>query len=162
MDLSFEKSVKEALERAFEYEELQDCYLVEIKHSGNKLVLFVDSDSGMTLKKCTLISRKVELMLDESELLGLKYTLEVSSPGLDQPIKLLRQYKRNIGKELKIWMKDNLYLEGTLVEVKQETIQIELTPKKLKKGKKKKEDVSPILEEIRIEEIEKALVSIKF
>lgn len=59
-------------------------------------------------------------------------------------------------------MKENVYLEGTLVEVKKDTLQVELTPKKVKKGKKKKEEVNPVLEEIRFEEIEKALVSIKF
>jgi len=160
MDLSLEKGIEKALEAAFEHEELLDCYLVEMKQSGNKLFLFVDSDSGMTLKKCTLISRKVEPMLDESELLGLKYTLEVSSPGLEQPIKLVRQYRHNIGKVLKIWLKDNKYLEGKLVQVEPESINIEIVPEKTKK--KKKEDVIPIQEVIRIEEIEKALVSIKF
>src|SRR5690625_6104146 len=64
------------------------------------------SDSGMTLAKCQAFSRHIESYLDETLVLGEKYELDVSSPGLDRPLKLVRQYHNNIGRDLKVWLED--------------------------------------------------------
>src|SRR5690625_6116677 len=70
------------------------------------------SDSGMTLAKCQAFSRHIESYLDETLVLGEKYELDVSSPGLDRPLKLVRQYHNNIGRDLKVWLEDGTTVRG--------------------------------------------------
>jgi ribosome maturation factor RimP len=80
--------------------------LVEIvlrgKRNSQVLEIFVDEDSGVTTEKCAEISRDVSKALDESKILGGSYTLVVSSPGLDRPLKTPAQFRRSIGRRLRI------------------------------------------------------------
>jgi len=87
------------LEEKFQEEEFADCFIIEIKSLQNKRVeIYVDSDSGITFKKCQQLSRHLEAEIDEKGWLGEKYTLEVSSPGITRPLIFHRQYPRNIGR----------------------------------------------------------------
>lgn len=101
-----------------------DCFLVEIKQSPGKIVVLLDADSGLTIETCGKVSRFLEHHLEEEGLVGEKYVLEVSSPGLDQPLKLYRQYQKNIGREVDLLMEDGSKREGTLLEVAEDSIVI--------------------------------------
>lgn len=110
------------LEELFLSEGFIDCYLVElILSKSGKVQVFVDCDSGVSFTKCGTISRHLEKYLDESLVLGEKYTLEVSSPGIGRPL-IKRQYPKNIGRQVKVWTKDGKRIKGTLTAVKEESI----------------------------------------
>src|SRR5690554_7378507 len=92
-----ETKIRKVVEQKLVEDDYKDCYLVDIEYNPakNHLTIFMGSDSGMTLSKCQAFSRHVESYLDESLLLGEKYELDVSSPGVGRPLKLKRQYHRS-------------------------------------------------------------------
>ena len=105
--------------------EAEDCFLVDLKHlPGNKLMVYLDKDSGITISKCVEFSRYLRHYLEEEALLGDNYSLEVSSPGADQPLKLHRQYVKNIGKELNVLLNNGITKTGKLVAVGDNDIEI--------------------------------------
>jgi len=140
-------------EERFKEVDLSDCFLVEIVPSKNKLEVFIDSDEGVKFWQCQKLSRHIESYLDESEVLGSKYILEVSSPGADKPLRFRRQYPRNIGRTISVTKVDGIILEGKLLEVTDIDISIEI------KGPKKKEVK---VERIKFEEIDKTIILITF
>ena len=106
-------------------------YLTEIvarpAGSKTKISVFMDGDDGISIDTCAQVSRQVGKELDELDLLKHPYTLMVSSPGLDRPLKLPRQYHKNIGKVVKINLKNDVQKSGTLKQVGQEFVIIEET-----------------------------------
>lgn len=104
----------------------EDCYLVDIewKESNVELTVFVDSDDGLTLSDCQKISRAMEQVLDTENLLGEEYRLQVSSPGIDRPLMLRRQYFKNKGRVLKVVLQDGSEVVGKLHEIDDRGIQI--------------------------------------
>lgn len=154
-----EQKIEKLLLDKFQEEEFIDFYLVEIKQSANKLEVFIDSDSGLTFRKCQQISRYLEAFLDEHQWLGEKYILEVSSPGIGRPLTLVRQYKKNIGRKLAIKTKDGIKKVGKLVNVEKETLFLE-EELVMKEGKKKKR--IKVVNEINVDNVEKAVVKITY
>ncbi len=88
-----------------------NVYIVEVILRGERtskvIEVYIDSDAGITLDECSDISRKLSEKLDELELITGRYRLDVSSPGLDRSLKLLRQYHKNIGRNCKVKFKEN-------------------------------------------------------
>lgn len=125
MDL---KLVESLLSEKFAEEEFQDCFLVELDYSkvNNKLQVFIDSDSNFGFDKCRKVSRHLESYIDENEVLGPKYTLEVSSPGMSRPLKFQRQYVKNKGRMLKVSLIEGGSVEGKISEVDNEKIDLEI------------------------------------
>lgn len=161
MDVLFiEEKINHLLADKFQEAEFSDCFLVGLElHKDNKLDVFVDSDSGLSLDKCRQISRYLESFIDEENWFGEKYTLEVSSPGLSKPLKLIRQYKKNIGRELEVTLEDDSGKTGELKVVTDTSITLEEIVV-IKEGKKKKKML--LQSEIPFESIKKALVVISF
>jgi len=130
-------------------------YMVDVILKGNKggqkLIVLIDGDNGLDIDKCAEVSRKLGLQIEEENLIDTSYTLEVSSPGLDMPLKLERQYQKNIGRNLKIENKEGQQEKGKLIEVKKEGISIEI-----QKGKKKE------VKEIDFKEINRTFVEVSF
>ncbi len=110
-----------------------DRFLVSLSVSkGNLINVFVDSDTNITIGECAEISRFIESELDrEVE----DFELRVSSPGLDHPFKMLRQYKKYVGREIAIITVDDKKHSGVLISVTENDIELE--EKKGKKGKEK-------------------------
>lgn len=139
-------------------EAFADCFTVEIElKPGNKLYVFADSDSGMTFEKCQKLSRYLESHIDEGGWLGEKYVLEVSSPGISRPFKFVRQYVKNIGRNIEVTLSDKTKTEGLLKSAGDEKIVItfEVVEKEGKKKIKKQVET-----EIPYSNIEKAVVKI--
>ena len=113
-------------------------FLVEIRMKPtNNLKVYLDGDQGISIEKCVQYNRALYKKLDESGLFPTgDFSLEVSSPGLDEPLKLLRQYKKNIGRQVELVMQDGTKKEGRLLEVSEDGIIIEET-----RGKNKKKEV---------------------
>lgn len=108
--------------------EVQNLFLVDLVIKGNegnqKLIVLVDGDDGLTIDQCGSVSRELGLRIEEEELVDSKYTLEVSSPGLDFPLKLERQYTKNIGRELTVDLIGGEKVEGVLTSTSSESIKI--------------------------------------
>ncbi len=111
------------------------------------------------MAKCQKVSRYLESYIDEGNWLGEKYTLEVSSPGLSKPLKLKRQYKKNIGRQLDVTLEDGTGKIGELKAVAESSITLE-EQVVVKEGKKKKKMV--VQTELPFDKIKKTLVVISF
>ncbi|MFN0015561.1 MAG: ribosome maturation factor RimP [Saprospiraceae bacterium] len=132
--------IAQLLEEKYATEEtLADCFTVDIElHTGNKLYVFVDSDSGIDFDKCKKLSRHLESHLDVNVWAGTKYVLEVSSPGLGRPLRFLRQYHKNVGRTVVVTLLDDTRERGTLKSANETAVLIQQTVVE-KEGKKKKE-----------------------
>ena len=104
-----------------------DVFLVEVKViPGNNIKVFLDADSGITIEKCIRINRALYNQIEESDLFpNGDFSLEVSSPGVEEPLKLHRQYKKNIGRTVEVMMNDGTKKEGKLAAVNDDEIIIE-------------------------------------
>ena len=154
-----EGKITELLNKKFQEEEFEDCFIVEIVLNNKKLNVFIDCDSGVTFEKCRKLSRYLESYIDEEGWLGEKYTLEVSSPGIGRPLVLARQYKKNIGRKVEVSRHEGKAEEGKLIAVNDETIVIEYK-QRIKEGKKKKTEI--VQSEISFQDIKKTIVKITF
>ncbi len=108
-------------------------FLVDVVVKGGvgnqKLLIIIDGDNGVSIDHCSMISRKVGAILEEEDLFPGKYFLEVSSPGLDHPIKLTRQYEKNVGRQLSVEKKDGEIVKGKLLKVESDTLILETSDK---------------------------------
>lgn len=89
-------------------------FLVEVKISpGNDIKLFVDGEDGITIDKCVSLNRALHKQLEEKEMFpNNDFSLEVSSPGLGEPLKLFRQYQKNLGRNVEVVLVDGTKWEG--------------------------------------------------
>ena len=145
--------------------EEQNLFLVDVKTAGKaKIEVFVDGDTGITISQCAEISRFLEKHLDGSGLVSDHYTLDVSSPGMDNPLKVPRQYKKRIGRILEIVKTDGTDIKAELIEADDEKIKLrELVKpeKKKKKGAKPQPKAEKPKEfELKYSDIKKALIQI--
>lgn len=135
-------------------------FVVDIKVSlsrlNSKVTVLVDSDEGIGIDKCTEISRNLGKELDE--MMPDKYTLEVSSPGVDFPLKSERMYRKNIGRSLKVVLTDGKEITGKLEGLANH--EITLIEDKKRTGKAKNDPIVPII--ISLENIKEAQVIISF
>ena len=111
--------------------EKNGAYIVDLHVRGERaskvVELFIDTDTGVSIEICSAISREFSALLDEQDVIPGRYRLDVSSPGLDRPLKGLRQYVRNIGKSVTIKIKsDNgeQIIEGILHEVHEHSVML--------------------------------------
>ncbi len=141
-------------------EGFEDCFFVDMSlSSSHKLAVFIDADSGMSFGKCQKISRQLEAMVEEAELVPEKYTMEVSSPGTDRPLKFKRQYVKNVGRKMEVLDIEGESVLGELTEVHDDRIKLEYK-ERIKEGKKKKTVI--IEKEILFDNINKAIVKTNF
>ena len=136
-----------------------DYYLlsVDIK-AGNNIFVELERMGPVSISDCVDISRQIEHNLDrESE----DFSLSVSSPGLDKPLKDYRQYIKNIGRELKIRLADSVEVEGELLAADEEKIKVKEVKKERVAGKKKKERIE-LEHTFKYPEIKQAKIKIIF
>lgn len=112
-----------------------DLYLVEVRAKNNKIEVFLDSDEGVTFLKCQKLSRWLEEILDNDGSFGKAYTLEVSSAGIGSPLKLKRQYMKNIGRFIEIKRIPSEKIRGLLSGADEDKVVISWE-EKVKEGKK--------------------------
>ena len=136
--------------------EMPGYFLVEISvKPTNNIKVFVDADQGATIEQLSRINRVLYKWVEENLFPNGDFSIEVSSPGLDEPLKLERQYLKNIGRMMEVLLKNGIKKEGKLLRVSDSEIVIEE-----EKGKgKKKEFVQHIIFK---EEIKTTKVQIKF
>ena len=131
--MQIEKRVIELIEEKIS--DRPELFLVEVKMlPNNKLIIHVDGDEGISIQDCAAISRHVGFHLEEENTIEKAYNLEVSSPGVGEPLKLKRQYEKNIGRDLSIKLNGGELKEGKLLAMDDKSITIEAKVKE--KGKK--------------------------
>ncbi len=114
----------------------KDLHCIDLSVSrGNKIMLYIDSSKGVTIDECAEISRFLEDELNRDEE---DFELEVSSPGLDKPLKLPFQYMKNIGRNIDVVITDGQKIRGKLIEAGENKIVLEVVRKVHLPGKKKK------------------------
>lgn len=134
-------------------------FVVEVtisKHKPYKVSVILDGDQGINIDQCSELSRALSADLDQGDLIQENYLLEVGTPGLDQPLKLKRQYVKNVGRNLKVVRKDKTLLIGTLTAAHEEGITLNAQ----QKSKGKKIEFIPV--DIPYSQIEKAIVMVSF
>ena len=113
-----------------------DIFLVSLKiKSGNNIKIFLDGDTGLPIDKCVKINRQLYKFIEDTAMYPEgDFSLEVSSPGIDEPLKMFRQYQKNIGRNVAVVLNDDSVKEGILLDVKEEELNIEFTEGKGKKA----------------------------
>ncbi|ADZ12048.1 Uncharacterized protein family UPF0090 [Riemerella anatipestifer RA-GD] len=139
--------------------EREDLFLIDLKVSaGDDVVVILDGDNGVTLQDCLDASRAIEFNMDREEH---DFSLQVMSAGLSEPLTQIRQFRKNIGRDLDILLNDSSKIEGELARVEEDKVVLILRyrkPKEIGKGKVDVEEEKEIL----LSDIKKALVAIKF
>ena len=132
-----------------------DMFLVGIKiKPTNNIKIFIDADSGFSIEKCIVINRKLYAEIDADQLFpDGDFSLEVSSPGIDEPLVQWRQYKKNMGRKVAVTTNDDKETIGMLTEVTETVVTLEV--------KKIKEKIPSIIE-IPFTDIKKTIVQIIF
>jgi ribosome maturation factor RimP len=104
-----------------------DVFLVEVRiKPTNNVKVFLDADHGMNIDSLIRYNRKLYRVLEESSLFpNGDFSLEVSSPGLDEPLKSFRQYQKNTGRFVEITTADGAKREGKLIAVTEQELVLE-------------------------------------
>jgi ribosome maturation factor RimP len=136
-----------------------DLFLVDVVVSGsnkkNKVLVLIDGDNGVSIDQCALLSRKLSAELEEKDIMVGAYRLEVSSPGVEFPLKFKRQYPKHIGRKVKVNLQDGSEKTGKLLELGDEAIKLE---EEIKEGKKARwQEV-----EIKHDDIKNMIVLVSF
>jgi ribosome maturation factor RimP len=133
-----------------------DIFLVSVKiKPTNNIKLFLDSDTGLSVEKSARINRKLYHLIEESQMFpDGDFSLEVSSPGVDEPLNQFRQYKKNIGRTILVTLLEEGKEEtGVLKEVDEEKVVLEVKIPKKKETK---------VVEIPFDQIKQTVVQIIF
>lgn len=135
----------------------EDVFLVEIKIKPiNNIKIYLDADAGLGIEKCIKINRALYKIMEEMAIYpDGDFSLEVSSPGVDEPLKLHRQYVKNMGREVEVLLNSEEKKTGKLINVTEADISIEFT-----EGKNKKAVVHQLT--IPFADIKETIVLIKF
>lgn len=109
-----------------------DCSVSE----GSDIRLWVDADQGMPISKCAELSRFIGGQIDDDRY---DFSIQVSTPGLDQGLKVHRQYKKNVGRNVAVQLMDGHNVEGALELVEEESITVGTRKKERIEGRKAKQ-----------------------
>lgn len=133
-----------------------DMFVVQIKiKPTNNVKVYLDADDGLSISKSAAVNRKLYALLESEQLFpDGDFSLEVSSPGIDEPLKSIRQYKKNIGRTLAVTTADGTEKTGVLKEMDDErlVLEVRISPKK--------KETAPV--EIALADITKAVVQVVF
>ncbi len=154
---SLKNQIKELIEEILQ--ETPDVFVVDIvvtNTGGLQISIVLDGDNGIGIDQCVKVSRSLGTVLEEKDLVPEAYNLEVTSPGIDQPLKMLRQFPSRIGRTLELTLTDGSIVTGKLDAIHTETLDI-LTEIK-EKGKK----ITHQKVEVPINSLHKTMVLISF
>lgn len=148
--------IKNLAEKALEG---TDSFLVDVHVTPmNKIIVLIDREGGVSINQCVEVSRFIEKNLDRD---AEDFELEVSSAGLDQPFKVLRQYQKNIGREVDVKLTDGKKIKGNLISANEKGITVQQITKERIEGRKAKQTVEKNFS-FTFPEIKETKVVIKF
>lgn len=112
-----------------------DIFLVDMRiKPTNNIKIYLDADNGLGIEKCIKINRALYKNIEETALFpDGNFSLEVSSPGIDEPLKLHRQYEKNKGRNVEVVLNDGTVYEAVLSGISENGIQLVITEGKGKR-----------------------------
>ena len=134
-------------------------FIVEITvSSSNHISIFIDGNSGVNIDQCITVSRFIEenLSRDDED-----YELDVSSAGLDLPLKVTKQYIKNIGRSVDVVYKNGQKLTGKLVDANDDNFTLEVEKNIVVEGKKRKQLITEV-ESIKYSDIKSTKIVVSF
>ena len=155
--MEFKENIQKLLAEALSLQ--PDLFLIDLHiDDQSRVQVVLDGDNGVSLKQCIKVSRHIEHQLDREVH---DFSLEVSSAGVTHPLKMVRQYKKNIGRKLAVHTIDNDNFKATLTQADDDQITLEWKarePKPIGKGK------HTVVKQLQVpyNQIEKATVQIQF
>ena len=155
--MKFKENIQKLLAEALSLQ--PDLFLIDLHiDDQSRVQVVLDGDNGVSLEQCIKVSRHIEHQLDREVH---DFSLEVSSAGVTHPLKMVRQYKKNIGRKLAVHTIDNDNFKATLTQADDDQITLEWKarePKPIGKGK------HTVVKQLQIpyNQIEKATVQIQF
>ena len=155
--MKFKENIHKLLAEALSLQ--PDLFLIDLHIDDQSRVhVVLDGDNGVSLEQCIKVSRHIEHQLDREVH---DFSLEVSSAGATQPLQMVRQYKKNIGRKLAVNTIDNDNIKATLTQADDDQITLEWKarePKPIGKGK------HTVVKQLQVpyNQIEKATVQIQF
>lgn len=109
-------------------------YLIDVKvSSSNKIVVLIENNNHVAISDCIALSRHIEHSLDREQE---DFELEVSSPGIDQPFRHLRQFEKYLGQEVEVKLRDGLKCKGKLKSANEKQVTLIVAPAKKNKNTK--------------------------
>ncbi len=126
--MEFEKSLKTAI---------QECgahiYEIKTRKQDNITIytIFIFNEEGITIDKCSEVSRAISPIFDVYEPISGKYSFEVSSPGIERTLKTLSNFKCSIGEYIKLKTKESLKLQGILEKIDDDIIYLKYNDEKV-------------------------------
>jgi ribosome maturation factor RimP len=148
----------QTIERILEPLLVDDIFLVSIKiKPTNNIKIYLDADNGLPIEKCIKINRALYKIIEEMAIYpDGDFSLEVSSPGIEEPLKLIRQYKKNVGRSVEVLLNSSENtIEGKLIAATESSIILQVS-----EGKGKKNIIKEI--DINYSDIKQTKVQINF
>lgn len=147
--------VQSLIEQIMESETAYFVVSIKVKPTNN-IKIFLDGDEGIAIDKCIYFNRKIYKTIEELAWFPEgDFSLEISSPGVDEPLLSARQYKKNIGRKVEVTFMYEKKQVGTLTKVTENDIELKWTEGKGKK-EQQKESIIPF------EMIKQTIVQIQF
>jgi ribosome maturation factor RimP len=116
--------LKEIIEKEINsYFENSNLFLVEVKVLTNgKIEIFADGKTNITIDECAQISKHIHHFLEENNLMSDNLSLDVSSPGMDEPLKVAQQFQKQLNKKVDVVLKNGLKITGELISANENEI----------------------------------------
>ena len=133
-------------------------FLVEVKVSPSKIIVSLDNPKGMKLDDCIAINRFLQNELENTDVFE-KHELEVGSPGMEEPLKVLKQFHKRLGQKVTVLTFDGLKRTGTLLGADEKVLSLE-EEISIKTGKKKEIKKNKV--EIPFDKIKETKVNFSF
>ena len=154
-----ESYIRELVEEEIQAIPEMDYFIVDVSvSSSNAIRVEIDGDKGVKINDCVQISRRIEGSLDREEE---DFELTVSSAGMDQPFKILRQYQRYIGREVQVITKEGVKHKARLMAANEGEVVLEKVSREKVEGKKKKQIVTREIK-VPMEQVKETKVVISF
>lgn len=120
------------------------------KSDGMNLTFYIDKDGGIVIDDCEKVSKAIDALLEELDPTeGVAYILNISSPGIDRPLKTKRDFERNLQKEISITLFSKLdgkkKFEGVLVDFSDESVTIDIAGQNIELKKELIAHIVPII-----------------
>lgn len=133
-------------------------FLVEVKISPAQIIVSLDNPGGMKLDDCIAINRFLQAELENTDVFE-KHALEVGSPGMEEPLKVLKQFHKRIGQKVSVLTFDGIKRTGTLLSADESFLKLE-EEFTIKAGKKK--EIQKKMVEIPFNQIKETKVNFSF
>ena len=145
--------ISKLIEIVEEHLQDSDVFVVECTSTpSNEITLILDADSRVSIDTCVAVSRAVDAVFDRDVE---DFSLTVTSAGIGEPLKLLRQYRKIIGSPIEVLLKDGIKILATLDDATEQGITVSYDEKVAVEGKKRKE-LQHIVRTIAFEDIKAA------